>query len=239
LVKYGCSAFIARGVDVCTKFASHICLLCNCPQRRVKQTTDKLSLKYFVPRYAVLIFQVQFKDFVTNHSLLFLKCFRIREQPIWGISKKSESKNHWVSWKNQQRTSGIMGDYLTFSKKLRNIVGTTRACGARDMCHYLMLNCHFSVIYVTITITLLYIVMDKTTKFASHICHVLLRVWEKSHSHIMFIIPMTDVEHFFVKLGLTVLNSIFQNFESWGISVLNTSCVVHCSSSPMVFYFII
>jgi hypothetical protein len=160
---------------------------------------QKLSLKYFVPRYVVLIFQVQFKDFVNNHSLRFLKCFRIREPPIWGISKKSESKNHWVSWKNQQPTRGILGDYLTSSKKLRNIVTTTRACGAGDMCHYLMLNCHFNVIYVTITTTLSYIVMDKTIKFASHICHVLLLVWEKSHSHIMFIIPMTDVEHFFVK----------------------------------------
>jgi hypothetical protein len=135
---------------------------------------------------------------ITTHSG-FLKCFRIREPPIWGIYKKSELKHHWVSWKNQQQTSGIMGDYLTFSKKLRNIVATTRACGAGDMCHYLILNCHFSVIYVTITITLSYIVMDKTTKFASHMCHVLLLVWEKSHSHIMFIIPMTDVEHFFVK----------------------------------------
>ncbi len=200
LIKYGCSAFIARGVDVCTKFASHKCLLCKRPRRCVKQTTDKLSLKYFVTRYVVLIFQVQFKDFVNNYSLRFLKCFRIREPPIWGISKKSQSKNHWISWKNQQRTSGILGDYLTFSKKLRNIVTTTKGMWCRwHVCHYLMLNCHFNVIYVTITITLPYIVMDKTTKFASHICHVLLLVWEKSHSHIMFIIPMTDVEHFFVK----------------------------------------
>jgi hypothetical protein len=135
----------------------------------------------------VLIFQLQFKDFVNNHSLRYLKCFRIREPPIWGISKKSESKSHWVSWKDRQRTNRILGDYLTFSKKLRNIVATTSACDAGVICHYLMLNSHFNVIYVTITITLSSIVMDKTTKFASHICHVLLLVWEKSHSHIMFI----------------------------------------------------
>lgn len=118
-------------MDVCTKFASHICLLCKRPQRCVKQTTDKLSWKYFVSRYVVLIFQVQFKDFVNNYSLRFLKCFRIREPPIWGISKKSESKNGWVSWKNQQRTSGILGDYLTFSKKLRNIATTTKGMWSR------------------------------------------------------------------------------------------------------------
>jgi hypothetical protein len=50
------------------------------------------------------------------------------------------------------------------------------------MCHYLMSNCcHFNILYAT-TNSILYIVMDETTKFTSNMCHELqLFVCEKPH----------------------------------------------------------